>query len=477
LLNRRIVLQGAGAAALAAATPNLGRARNASQVLVIGAGLSGLNAAGLLEEQGVAVQVIEGRRRVGGRIKTLDQVDGVAEAGGFNFGGGYARLFDALDRFGLEAWDWSDRQRNMRAWELALDGNIVTREAWPDHSRNPFPDEFRETMPWSYYFRFIDSHMPLAAPQDWQAPEHFALDGSLHDFMRDHGQTDDIIEMACNLNWEFGNSAHDVSALFAMFNYGWGKAVFRDSNRPGTFVIRGGNKQLPETMAAALHNEVHFDKQVSGIESANAHVQVHCRDGAVYRADRVICSVPFAVLRHIDVDPMFAGVQGQAVRSLGHQQIILVHLVPTASFWEDDGLAPGMFTDGPAGFILPIYGNEDPDELTSLQVWLQGPDAQRAERLGEAGTRAQVLSSIENLRPAAKGKLKVASYKSWSADPFSAGDWAVFGPGQVSRFVHAMAAPHGRIHFCGEHTALANRGMEGALESGERAAIEVLQVL
>jgi monoamine oxidase len=40
-----------------------------------------------------------------------------------------------------------------------------------------------------------------------------------------------------------------------------------------------------------------------------------------------------------------------------------------------------------------------------------------------------------------------------------------------------MAAPHGRIHFCGEHTALANRGMEAAMESGERAAIEVLQVI
>jgi monoamine oxidase len=87
------------------------------------------------------------------------------------------------------------------------------------------------------------------------------------------------------------------------------------------------------------------------------------------------------------------------------------------------------------------------------------------------------VSSIENLRPAAKGKLDVAGYKSWNRDPFSAGDWAVFGPGQVSRFAGAMAAPHGRIHFCGEHTALANRGMEAAMESGERAAIEVLQVI
>jgi monoamine oxidase len=38
-----------------------------------------------------------------------------------------------------------------------------------------------------------------------------------------------------------------------------------------------------------------------------------------------------------------------------------------------------------------------------------------------------------------------------------------------------MAALYGRIHFCGEHTVQANRGMEGAMESAERAALEVLE--
>jgi len=386
-------------------------------------------------------------------------------------------VFDAVDRFELEAWDWTDRQRNLRHRELVLDGEIVAPEAWPDHPRNPFPDEFRETMPWSYYPRFIDRNMALASPQDWQNPQLAALDVSLHEWMHGQGQTDEVIEMACNLNWQLGNSAQDVSALFAMFDHSWGKTVFRDPNRPGTFVIRGGNQQLPRAMAATLHNEVHFGREVSGMRSASDGTEVHCRDGTVYRADHVICSVPFAVLRGIDVDPVFTGVQAQAVRSLGRQLVSQVHLVPTTRFWEDDGLAPGMFTDGPAGFIMPIFGHDDPDELTSLQVWLLGPDAQRADQLGMQNATALVVSAIEGLRPAAKGKLEVAGYKSWGRDPFSAGDWAVFGPGQVSRFAGAMAIPHGRIHFCGEHTGLANRGMEAAMESGERAAIEILQVI
>ena len=61
-------------------------------------------------------------------------------------------------------------------------------------------------------------------------------------------------------------------------------------------------------------------------------------------------------------------------------------------------------------------------------------------------------------------------------DPFSKGDWAYWGPGQIKEFGREISKPHYRLHFCGEHTAIANRGMEGALESGERAFFEILDL-
>jgi monoamine oxidase len=69
----------------------------------------------------------------------------------------------------------------------------------------------------------------------------------------------------------------------------------------------------------------------------------------------------------------------------------------------------------------------------------------------------------------------VLAYHSWKNDPFALGDWAVWEPGQISAFSREVGKAHGRIHFCGEHTAVSNRGMEGAMESGERVALEVLQ--
>jgi monoamine oxidase len=78
------------------------------------------------------------------------------------------------------------------------------------------------------------------------------------------------------------------------------------------------------------------------------------------------------------------------------------------------------------------------------------------------------------LRPASAGQLEPVAYKSWQTDPWAGGTWSVWSPGQPQAFLPALAEAEGRLHFCGEHTALSNRGMEGAMESGERAALEVL---
>ena len=93
-VSRRSVIQGIAGATLAATAPRL-RAQNRSDVLVIGAGLSGLNAALLLQEAGLNVRVIEGRDRIGGRVLSYRSIPGNPEAGGTAFGPGYARLVDA----------------------------------------------------------------------------------------------------------------------------------------------------------------------------------------------------------------------------------------------------------------------------------------------------------------------------------------------------------------------------------------------
>ena len=475
LISRRTVVKTAGAAALSAVVPQRLRAQNKAQVIVIGAGLSGLHTALLLEEEGVDVQVIEGRMRAGGRLKTLYDVPGTPEAGGNGFGAGYARVHDAARRYGVETWDWGERTLNMRQRELVIDDKIVSPQQWPDHPQNPFPPEHKEEMPWTYYYRFMNRNVPFASPTDWYDPKFGHLDISFDDWMLSEGASSAAIDLSCNHKWEYNNSTHDVSALVVMFEYTWGRQMYRQGGQPSFFVIKGGNQSLTEAMAGLLAKDVHYGKEVIGLRTGNADVEVHCADGTVYRADRVVSSIPFTVLRRIKVEPYFTGVQRKAIWSVPRQLVTQVHLVPTAPFWEDDGYRPGMYiTYSPVGFTLPNYGAEDPDELTSLTAWMLGNKAERMDQMDQASAEALVVSSIEKIRPAAKGKLEVAGYKSWFLDQFSSGDWVNFGPGQVTEFAGKMSEPHGRIHFCGDATALTSRGMEAALESAERAALEIL---
>ncbi len=59
--------------------------------------------------------------------------------------------------------------------------------------------------------------------------------------------------------------------------------------------------------------------------------------------------------------------------------------------------------------------------------------------------------------------------------PHIAGAYACHPPGWSRRNVEEVAAPHGRIHLAGEHTAAESGGtLEGAMRSGARAAGEVL---
>ncbi len=470
------MLKGAGSIAASSFLPQGARAQNRSKVLVIGAGLSGLNAALILEELGVDVQLIEGRRRVGGRVFSLYDVPGAPDAGGASFGGGYGHVLDAANKYGVPVRNLMDRIQYMMARELVLNGKIVPGQDWPNHTRNPFPQEQKETLPWSFFPAFLSANNPLTSPGDWYEQENAALDISAHDWMIAQGQIEAVIE-ACNINWASGHTAHDVSILQMMFDDAVTDKARAETYRPGFFVAKGGNQRVPDAMAAALKSEVHLERQVIGLRTNSDGAEVQCSDGSVYKADRVICSVPFAVLRLLKVDPLFTGVQAKAVRQLGYQLVTQVHLVPRSPFWESDGYASGLFTDGPAGIINPQFGADDPHELTSFTVWLFGPNAERVDQIDEDSAKAMIVAEIERIRPAAKGQLEIAGYKSWYRDPFSSGDWSVFKPGQVTAFVKKMAQPHGRIHFCGEHTGLEARGMEGAMESGERAAFEIYELI
>jgi len=450
-------------------------AADKADVIVIGAGLSGLQAAWVLEQKGFKVLVLEGRDRVGGRVFTFGNVQGVPEAGGNIIYGDYRRLMDVATRVSVPLEDQVSRLSKHAKFTLVLDGKPMSRSEWADSPRNPFPPALREMMPWQYVPLVTSQENPLTSTEGWYDARNAPFDISMRDFLRKQGATDPMIDIAYDTIPTYGLNAKDISAL--MMAYVSAYTAAQKSAKPVMLQARGGNQNIPLAMAAQLQQPVRLNHTVKAVESTATGVTVRTADGARYTARAVVCAVPFTTLRRIDLRPDLEGMQERAVKTLPYQPIHQVALQVSRPFWDDDDLEPSMWTDSPIGRVSAVYHEAKDDQVSSLLVSAFGPGARHLDRLGKEGAARYVVAQIEQMRPSAKGALQVIGQHSWEQDPFAGGAWAYFNPGTVTKFLPAMFQPRGRVHFCGEHTSVTARGMEGAIESGERAAGAVTKQL
>jgi monoamine oxidase len=444
-------------------------------VVVIGAGLAGVHAAAMLEAAGLRVLVLEAQRRVGGRIHSMRQIGGTAEAGGTYIGAGYTRVIEVAERHGVELVDVTPILEFFREQDLALDGELIRQAEWPTHPANDFPERDKKHLPWTYHRVLTMRDNPLDRPSDWLDAKHAALDVSAHDWFRSLGLSERAIALAYGLNVSFGRDAHDVSALLLLF-----RGAFSREQRARAvsdslgFTAREGVQRIPEAMAAALASGVELDHAVTAIALEDDRAVVTCANARRFSAGHVIAAVPPPVLRRIAIEPKLPAQQAEAIAALPSQPLTQVYLAPRSRFWERDGYAASLFTDTRAGMLAAARRSADPSEVTSFTAWITGDTAAALDRLPTVDAGRAVMAAIETLRPAAKGQLEVIGMHSWGADPHAGGAWAYFRPGEVTRFAAVLGHSHGRLHFCGEHLATESRGMEGAMESAENAAAALL---
>jgi monoamine oxidase len=465
------VLTGCGTAS---ARTNAGERR---QAVVLGAGLAGLAAADALVKAGVDTLVLEARGRAGGRVHTLRTPfdDGLyAEAGAVFVPEQHARTLGLVRELGLELRP-ADAGRGTGT-RLFVRGTLVTlREGEPPRWPVPLrPDEAALTQQ-ELLARYLapvaegigDPDHPL-----WPSPAALRLDRmTTGQLLRERGASEGAVSlMRLGYLDEWGDGIDAVSALGTLRDVAanrYGGAMYR---------IAGGSDRLPAALAARLGSIVRYGSPVTSLQQERRGVRIHYRGADrmhTVHADRVICAIPFPVLRTLSIRPAFSGGKRAAVAGLALTSITRVYLQVRRRAWDD---AREVATDLPVQLVTHATEGQSGDRGI-VEAFVAGTAARRLASMDPAACIRHVRRQIARIHPRLDEHVERATIHAWDDEPWSGGDYAWFRPGEVRAFLPHLASPEGRVHFAGDHTSARPGWMQGALDSGARAADEVLAAL
>jgi monoamine oxidase len=458
--SRRGFLAGAAAFGAALASPRILKAAEATDVVIVGAGLAGLQAAMMLAAEGVKVLVLEADQRVGGRIRTLRDAPGRPDSGGSEVGPLYARTRRLVSDLSLGLYTRPPLPRGMA---IHLGGELIAPDAWEASRHNRLPAALRAVQPYGIEAALMAKSQALADSEAWLLPE--VDDGRYDRYLKSLGANRAALAF-CTVGGQAPKLA-DMSALWMRRR----DQIRRQSSGQGAVeFVAGGMDSLTSAMAAALGDSVRLGARVVAIGQTDSGVTVTTATGQQVRAGRAIVALPTTLLKDIRLDPLPPADQRRAWHGLPYGQATSIFFPVTQRFWEVDGLPPNLWSPTNIGRAFVISN----DVGEHVWVYANGPAATRARRLPMPAMIEQARAELIAARPSMAGRIGQGSGFCWARNPLTRGTFAYRHPGGLAALQATLKQPLGRISFAGEHTADLAAGIEGALESGERAALEAL---
>lgn len=219
--------------------------------------------------------------------------------------------------------------------------------------------------------------------------------------------------------------------------------------------VSEGAQEISRRIARELGDTVRVDAPARRIAQARDEVVVEVDGGEGYEAQRAIIAVPVPNVERIEFDPPLPERQRElSAINIGAATKVIA-LLPRGHGVRHNTVIGGealwsawRHDDRVTGFAPP------PSDLLPAEVLVA--DLARAFRV-------------------APGDLSSATVFRWADEEYIPGCDVAFAPGEVCRYGPALARPHGRLHFAGAERSSWPNNMEGALESGERAARELIQ--
>src|SRR3954447_16661294 len=436
-------------------------------VVVVGGGLAGLVAAHRVAAAGRSVAVLEARPdRIGGRLESATHAGDAVDLRRGRIGADHDRAAGLARELGVATWPayaagepvviHDGRRMGGRGYKLRhVAATLAARRAAGRLDR--LAAEVDTRSPWT---------APAAAALDAQTLESWLGDRT----RSPRGRT----TLRGTLTTLLGIEPHAVSLLHALFYLrasGGTQAMLAGAQAS---LVEGGAQSLAARLADRVGDALVLGAPVRRIEHGTGGVRVHA--GAVtVEAGAAGGAVAPALAGRIAYDPVLPVERDRLTSAMPHGDVTKTVLVYDAAFWRSDGLSGEAWgQDLPFSFS---YDMSPPDARPGvLTLFFVGDRACRHRGLTAAARRDAVLRALECCFGERAARPVATFERDWAAEAWTRGAYCAYmPPGVWTRYGHALRAPVGQIAWAGSETAVEHTGyMEGAIESGERAAQEVL---
>ncbi len=455
-----------------AGEPGQGRkdARKAD-VVVIGAGLAGLVAARQLVAAGRSVVVLEARDRVGGRLLNEPLGEGkVVEVGGQWVGPSQRRMLALADSLGIDTFPTHGSGQNV----IEYDGSLIRYTGTiPRISTSVLLDVEQARQRLGAMARQV----PVEAP--WRASRAEEWDGqTFATWLRRNVVTNgarSLLQLATEAVW--AAQPEDVSllhVLFYMHSAGGLDALLDTEGGAQQDRFVGGSQLVAQKLAEPLGEQIMLGHPVRRLELSDESIRVFS-DGAILRASRVILALPPTLTGRLVYDPPLPGYRDQLTQRMPQGAVTKCMAVYDEPFWRGEGLSgQAVSTTGP---VKLVFDNSPPDGSPGVILgFLEGRQARELGRVPLDERRAAVVGCFERFFGARAAEPERYIERSWAEEEWTRGCYGCyFTPGGWTGYGPALREPIGRIHWAGAETATVWNGyMDGAVQSGERAAREVI---
>lgn len=463
-------------------------AGEAKKVTVIGAGIAGLVAAYELERLGHHVEILEGSRRVGGRIHTHRFGSGAsapfAELGAMRVPTRHRRTMGYIDELGLadEVRKFSTLFSEENAFYATSTGCLRMYEAVA-----ALVEEFRLTLSHRHYRdQTILFCAWLTAVGNAIVPANFR-ESLCGDGILELLDSVERVDLAPFLQGDQVD-LHSFFAAHPDLTLGSGGRLVRFiediliETSPELVRLNGGMDQLPRRFAERIRGPIRFGQEVVGIDvrESDALVDIRFDDRMITeRCDYVLCTIPFSVLRRLRLTGL-SEAKMAAIHAVTYWSATKVAFRCREAFWLGAGITGGAsYSGGRVGqtYYPPTAGDRIGDAVL-LASYTIGDDADILGLMPTSDLHAMVLAELSTMHPELRrpGMVVDAASLGWGQYWWSAGActvrWGKDAVGCERERVRA-ACPENHFFFAGEHCSSMPAWIEGAIESAVNAVCDI----